>query len=233
MTPAASLDQLKSHLERLRRDSLDVVANAARIVFEGVQKLADQELKALNDYYKSAAAGLKAPKAAGAAGYQDMALQQLDLLQDTVQKVLGHARESLGILTATRSELARLVSAPPPAAAKALDTVVAPAQKAVADLRKVAEQAQKTAVKTAQDLRKTVEKELAAAEKKGRAAVRQTETRAREASATVKHKIGSVLDVTAPPVSKKAVSARPSPESRASRATSKAKQQPTRRKSGS
>lgn len=204
MAARDTLDQLKSQLERLRRDSLDVVAKASRIVFEGVQKLAEQELKALNDYYKSATAGLKIKGGPSAS-------QQLDLLQDTVQKVIGHARESLSILSDTRAELARLVgSGDLTTTSKALSKLATPAKKAMEDVKKAASKAQKSAAKTAQDVKKSLDKTQAPAEKKGRAAV--------------KNKIGSVLDVTPPPApAKKAVTARPSPESRAARAVSKAK----------
>lgn len=218
MAARDTLEQLKSHIDRLRRDSLEVVANASRIVFEGVQKLAEQELKALNDYYKSATAGLKAQGGSSAS-------QQLDLLQETVQKVISHARESLSILSDTRAELARLVgSGDASAASRALTRVTAPAQKAMEDVKKAASKAQKSAARTAQDVKKSLEKELALAEKKGRSAVKKGEAKAREVSKVVKNKIGSVLDIaTLPVVAKKAVTARPSPESRAARAASKAK----------
>lgn len=204
MAARDTLDQLKSQLERLRHDSLDVVAKASRIVFEGVQKLAEQELKALNDYYKSATAGLRIKGGPSAS-------QQLDLLQDTVQKVISHARESLSILSDTRAELARLVGPGDPAtASKALSKLATPAKKAMEDVKKAASMAQKSAAKAAQDVKKSLGKTPAPAEKKGRAAV--------------KNRVGSVLDVTPPPApAKKAVTARPSPESRAARAVSKAK----------
>ena len=220
MAARDTIDQLKAHIERLRRDSLDVVANASRIVFEGVQKLAEQELRAFNDYYKSAVNSAKATSGPG-----DLASAQLDLLQDTVQKVIAAARESLSILADTRAELARLVNNGGPGIdAKVLSKVTAPAQKAIEDVKKAASKAQATAAKTAAEVRKTLEKELAAAEKKGKAAIKQTETKAREVGKVVKNRIGSVLDITPPPaVAKKAVTAKPSPDSRAARAASMAK----------
>lgn len=220
MAARDTVDQLKAHIERLRRDSLDVVTNASRIVFEGVQKLAEQELRALNDYYKSA---VSSAKAAGGPG--DLASQQLDLIQDTVHKVIAAARESLSIIADTRKELTRLLGTGAEALeGKALIKVTAPAQKAIEDVKKTAAKAQATAAKTAAEVRKTLEKELAAAEKKGKAAVRQTETKAREVGKVVKNRIGSVLDIAPPPaVAKKAVTAKPSPDSRAARAASMAK----------
>jgi hypothetical protein len=220
MAARDTIDQLKAHIERLRRDSLDVVANASRIVFEGVQKLAEQELRALNDYYKSAVSSAKA-----ASGPGDLATAQLDLLQDTVLKVIGAARESLSIIADTRAELSRLVNTGGAGVdGKALAKVAAPAQKAIEEVKKAAAKAQATAAKTAAEVKKTLEKELAAAEKKGKAAVKQSEAKAREVGKVVKNRIGSVLDIAPPPaVAKKAVTAKPSPDSRAARAASLAK----------
>lgn len=228
MAAKDTIDQLKAHIERLRRDSLEVVANASRIVFEGVQKLAEQELQALNDYYKNAVGAVKSSRDSGG-GAKDLAAQQLDLLQDTVQKVISHARESLGIISSTRAELTRLLGVGESALdQKALTKITAPAQKAMEEVKKAAAKAQASAAKTAKEMKRTFEKELAYAEKKGKAVVKQTEAKAREVTQevtkVVKKNLGSVLDIAAPPVVvKKAVSARPSPESRAARAVSKAK----------
>lgn len=218
MAAGETIDQLKARLERLRSDSLDVVANASRIVFEGVQKLAEQELEALNGYYKSALSSAKS-----ATGPGDLASQQLDLLQDAVHKAIAAARESLGIIARTRAELVRLVgSTGGTLDGKALTKITAPAHKAIEDVRKLAATAQAAAANTAQDLKKTVEKELAQAEKKGKAMVEETSAQARKATAVVRTRIGSVLDIAAPPAAaKKAVTARPSPESRAARAAGK------------
>lgn len=215
------LEQLKTRIDKLRRDSLDVVTNANRIVYQGIQKLADQELKALNDYYKSAVASLKG--AGKSSSLKDVAATQLDLMQDTVTRVIAHARESLSIIADTRAELARLVSAGGPLSSKALSKAAEPAQKAIADVKKAAAKAQKTAAKTAKDVRKSLEKELAVVEKEGKAAIKKGEAKAREVGKTVKKQIESVLHVGAAPATKKAVTAKPSPESRAARAASKAK----------
>lgn len=215
------LEQFKARIDKLGRDSLDVVVNANRIVYQGIQKLADQELKALNDYYKGAVASLKGAKKGSS--IKDVASEQLDLMQDTVSKVIAHARESLSIIADTRAELARLVSAGGPLSSKALTQAVEPAQKAMQDVKNRAAKAQKTAVKTAKDARKSLEKELAYAEKKGKAAIKKGGAKAKEVSRSVKKQIESVLEVATPAVLKKAVTAKPSPESRAARAASKAK----------
>lgn len=226
MAAKDKIDQLKAQIEHMRKESLDVVSNASRIVLEGVQKLAEQELRALNDYFKSATGALKSPRSGNS--YQDMAAQQLDLLQETVQTVIGHARESLSIIADTRAELTRLIGNGASLDGKALSRVTEPAQKAMEDVRKAAAKAQQSAARTAADIKKTLDKELASAEKKGKAAVKQGETRAREVGKAVRRKIESVLDIAPPPTpAKKAVQARPSPESRAARAASKAKKPAT------
>ncbi|MGQ0619117.1 MAG: phasin family protein [Panacagrimonas sp.] len=219
------LEQFKARIDKLGRDSLDVVVNANRIVYQGIQKLADQELKALNDYYKGAVASLKGAKKGSS--IKDVATEQLDLMQDTVSKVIAHARESLTIIADTRAELARLVSAGGPLSSKALTQAVEPAQKAMQEVKKRAAKAQKTAVKTAADARKSLEKELAYAEKKGKAAIKKGKAKAKEVTQSVKESvekgIETVMEVAVPPALKKAVTAKPSPESRAARAASKAK----------
>jgi hypothetical protein len=224
MAAKQRLEQIRAQIEKLGRDSLDVVANANRIVLQGIQRLAEQELAALNEYYKSAVDSLKSARR-GDSSFKDIAVSQLDLMQETVNRVIANARESLTIIADTRAELARLIDRNDGTLSqKALEKVTAPAQKAIEDVRKAAEKAQKTAAETAESVKKSIEKEIAAAEKRGRAALSEGKARAGEVTATVRNTIGSVLDIAAPAaVVKKAVAARPSPESRASRATSKAK----------
>lgn len=215
------LDQLKSRIDQLRRDSLDVVANANRIVYQGIQKLADQELKALNEYYKSALASLKDAKKGDS--IKDVAAAQLDLMQDTVTRVIAHARESLSIIADTRAELARLVAVGGPLNSKALTKVAEPAQKAIEDVQKAVAKAQKSATRTAKDVKKSLEKEIAYAEKKGKAVIKKGEAKAKEVGEAVRQQLDTALDVAVPAALKKAVTAKPSPESRAARAVSKVK----------
>lgn len=224
MAAKDKIEQIRLQIEKLGRDSLDVVANANRIVLQGIQKLAEQELAALNEYYRNAMDSLKSART-GNSSIKDLATTQLDLMQDTVNRVIGNARESLRIVADTRAELARLISRDDGVLTpKALEKVTAPAQKAIEDVRRAAEKAQKTAAETAQSVKKAIEKEIASAEKKGRALAAEGKARAEEAATQVRHTVGSVLDISAPVAAvKKAVSVRPSPESRASRATSKAK----------
>lgn len=228
MATKLNFDQLKGQIERLRKDSLDVVANANKIVYGGVQKLADKELMALNDYYKSAVSSIKAARK-GDASLKDVAHKQIDLLQDTVNQVIAHARESVGIVAEARAELAKLVQS----SAKGvhvteskLGRAVAPAKKALVKAKVKAEAASKQASKAvkvarkdvkqeAKKLEKTVKTEVKAVEKKvgkiTKAVVADAKASARAGVAAAK---GAVARVTPTP----------SANSRASRATSKAKQ---------
>lgn len=250
MAAKQHLDQLRKQIEKLRSDSIGVVASANKIVYGGVQKLADRELKALNDYYKSALASIKS---ANKGDLRGLANQQLDLLQDTVNQVISHARESMSIVADTRAELARLVQKGVDGekiAVSRLDKAVAPAKKAVNKAKSVAQKASKDAGKTVskarsaaqkagKDAGKTVSKVRSVAEKAGKDAsstvskVRSVAQKAtQDAEKTVKkatevaRKAVAEGKATAVAAAKKVEYAFPAPSanSRASRATSKAKQ---------
>ena len=203
MAAKQHLDQLRQQIERLRKDSLDVVANANKIVYGGVQKLADRELKALNDYYRSA---LDSIKKANKSDLRGLAQQQLDLLQDTVNQVISHARESMGIVAETRAELSRLVQKGikgEKVALADLNKAAAPAKKAIAKVKtaakKAGDDARKSATKVGKQATATTKKVVASGKRTATAAIKKVEY---------------------------AVPA-PSPGSRASRATSRAKQAAT------
>ncbi len=203
MAAKQHLDQLKQQIERLRKDSLDVVANANRIVYGGVQKLADRELKALNDYYHSA---LDSIKKANKNDIRGLAQQQLDLLQDTVNQVISHARESMGIVAETRAELSKLVQKGikgEKVALADLNKAAAPAKKAIAKVKNAAQKAgqdaKKSATKVGKQATATTKKVVASGKRTATAAIKKVE-----------HAVPA-----------------PSPGSRASRATSRAKQAAT------
>jgi hypothetical protein len=199
MAAKQHLNQLKHQIEQLRKDSLSVVANANKIVSSGVQKLADRELKALNDYYRGA---LNSIKNANKNDLRGLAHEQLDLLQETANQLISHARESLGIVAETRAELAKLVQRGikgEKIALAELNSVSAPAKKAVGKVKIAAK-------KAGQDARKSVKKAGAQAK---RSASHALASGKRSAAAAVK-----AVEQALPP----------SPASRANRATSKAKQ---------
>lgn len=228
MATKLNFDQLKGQIERLRKDSLEVVANANKIVYGGVQKLADKELKALNDYYKSALASIKAARKDS---IKDVAHKQIDLLQETVNQVIAHARESVGVVAEARAELAKLVqhhANGKPVSESRLGKAVAPARKALAKAKakagaasgqaaKVVKSAQKTAKTEAKKVRTEVKAAGKTATKTASKTAKKVESRVRQVASKV-----SVEAKAGVAAAKKAVA--PSPDSRASRATSKAKE---------
>lgn len=228
------LDQIKAQFERLRKDSLESVANANRIVYEGVQKLADKELKALNDYYRLALLSIKRGKKSGDS-FKDIAQKQIELLQMTATKVLANARESLAIVAKTRAELAALVDKSiKTGSVPNLAQVTKPAKQAIKDVKAAALKARKQVDQMTAGARKAAKQEVQKDLKKAKSVVgkakaaldkvqAQTEAKASEVRTLVGQTLGSVLDIKTVPVAKKSVSAKPSPTSRASRATSKAK----------
>jgi hypothetical protein len=199
MAAKQHLEQLRKQIEKLRSDSVSVVANANKIVYSGVQKLADRELKALNDYYRSALASIKS---ANKSDLRGLAHHQLDLLQDTVNQVISHARESMSIVADTRAELAKLVQ-------KGVDgekVAVSRLNKAVAPARKAVAKAKSAARKAGKDAEKSVKK----AGGKAKAATRKAVASGRATAAAAVKKVEYAFPA-------------PTPGSRASRATSRAK----------
>ncbi|HWY23883.1 MAG TPA: phasin family protein [Nevskia sp.] len=196
---ATKFGQLKGELDKLRRDSLSVALNANKIVYSGVQKLADRELKALNDYYRSALDAIRS--ADRKQGLRSMATQQLDLLQDTVNQVIAHARESMSIVAETRAELSRLVDrgVKGGSVGKAqIERAAAPARKAVGKAKAAAKKAAGRSLKRARAVtRKAVTRKAAASGRRSAVAARKVTVKAARTN-------------------------RGYPESRASRATSRA-----------
>ncbi len=218
-----SFKHLKTSIEKIRKDSLEVVVQANKIVTQGVQRLAEHELKALNDTYKNVLASLHAAKSGES--IKDLAAKQLDLMQDTVNRLISGARHSLSIVADTRQELVGLVQKGLKTGVVAeteLNKITAKAKQAIAEVRSAAVDAQKTAAGISSQARNSADKVVAA-----------VKTDAKKMAATVKsdvkivkHKLGSVLDIKAKsaPVKKPVVAAKPSSNSRAAAASSKAKQ---------
>ncbi|MDR3416205.1 MAG: phasin family protein [Nevskia sp.] len=192
-----TLDQLRHQIEQLRKDSFTVVTNANRIVYNGVQKLADRELQALNDYYHAAITSIRN---ADRGDLRGLAHTQLDLLQETVNQVIGHARESMSIVADTRAELTKLVQKGmkgEKVPASKLSKAAAPARKAVGKVKAAAKKASK-------DAGKSVRK----AGTHAKAATRKAASSGKRSATAAMKAVESVL---------------PSPDSRAARATSRAK----------
>lgn len=187
MDAKASISQLKDHAERLRREALDVASNARQIVFQGLERLVEQEIKALNNYYKSA---LKSARKGAPA--RELAKDQVTLLQETMESLVRNARESLSIISDTRAELARLTTQDSALSAKDIERVTRPAKKALREAGKSAQKARSTAEKTARKMSKDLTGEVKSARKsasknakKASKAVSKTATKARKAAKKV------------------------------------------------
>ncbi|WP_293373170.1 phasin family protein [Nevskia sp.] len=238
-------------LLQMARQSLDTLGNANQIVYGGVQKLADAELKALNDYYKAAVSSLK--RARGEKDLKSTAQKQADLLQEAVSKLIGNARASLSVVADARDELAKLVkgnAAGAPLSAARLEKAMAPAVKALEKIKAEAKKAGEKAGLTVKTAKKDIKAEVAKVEKALKADVKavkkdvkaksktiekavKTEVKAaKKVAKAVEKKVVKTAKVVEKKVeasvaeAKKAVTRAvptPSPNSRASRATSAAK----------
>jgi len=220
MAANARFHKLKRQVEKLRKDSLDLVGSANKILYQGVQKLADKELKALNEYYKSAVASIKK---ADRADLKGAAKEQIDLLQDTVNTVIGHARESLAVVAEARSEIAKLVQKGmrgDKVKEAQLKKAVAPARKAVKDVGAAAKSAGKQASKR-------VRKAAAGANKPAAKTEKSVITAARQAASKAVTDVRSGAKSAAASLNLAVSKVTPSPGSRAGRATSKAKEAAT------
>ena len=215
-------DQIKTSFDKLRKDSLDVVANANKIVSQGVHRLAEHELKALNETYRTVLASLKDAKKGDS--IKDVAGRQLDVMQDSVNKLIASTRESISILADTRQELAGLVSGGLKSGAVAeaeLAKVAGKAKKAVEGVKLAAADAQKKAGQVTAQAKASAGKVAASVQ----ADAHKVAAVVRKDVKIVKQRVGSVLDIKpkAAAVKKPVVAVKPSANSRANRATSKAK----------
>lgn len=151
-----AIDQFRDQFDKLRKESIETVATANRIVSKGVQKLADKELNALNDYYQELVSQVKSARRGES--IKDLAARQLDLMQDTVNKVIANARESFATVAEVRDELTKLVQRKSDKfAMPELEKVKAPAKKAFGKVKKAAVEAEKKAVEIVSRLDDTVE----------------------------------------------------------------------------
>jgi len=215
-------DQIKTSFDKLRKDSLDVVSSANKIVSQGVQRLAEHELKALNETYKTVLASLKDAKKGDS--IKDVAGKQLDVMQDSVNKLIASTRESIGILADTRQELASLVSGGLKTGAVAeaeLAKVADKAKKAVEGVKAAAADAQKKAGVVGAQAKASADKVAATV----KADAKKVIGTVKKDAGAIKQRVGSVLDIKpkAAPVKKPVLAVKPSANSRANRATSKAK----------
>ena len=185
-------DQIKTSFDKLRRDSLEVVGNANKIVSQGVQRLADHELKALNETYKTLLASLKDAK--NGDSIKDAAAKQLDVMQDSVNKLIASTRESIGILADTRQELAGLVGGGLKTGAVAeaeLAKVTDKAKKAVEGVKAAAVDAQKKAGVVGSQAKASADKVAATV----KADAKKVVGTVKKDVGAIKQRVGSVLDI--------------------------------------
>lgn len=207
MDAANKLDRMRAQLEKLRKDSLDTVVAANKIVYQGVQRVADHELKTLNDTYRAALGSLKQVKRSD--GLKGVAGKQVDVLQDAANRIIASARESLEIVAETRQELTKMIQKnlkDGKISSAEIERTAKQARKAVTKVRdsarKAAKNAQKKSIGTAKPAHKAAKKAVTkSAPTKPRSTVRRSKAVAAESVSTLV----------------------PSPNSRASRATSRAK----------
>lgn len=201
MAVTNKIDQICTQLEDLRKDSLDMVVAANKIVYQGVQRVADHELKALNDTYRAALDSLKKVKRSDS--LKSVTSKQIDVLQEAANRIIASAREALEIVAETRLELTKLmqknlkggkvssaeIERTTKRARKAVTKVRDSARKAAKSGKKSAKKAVKTVKKqtssTAKTLRKTAVKTVKSAPKKARGTARRSMAVAAESISTL------------------------------------------------
>lgn len=97
------ITKLRRDVDTLRRNYTGAFTSANRAVYDGIEKLAEHELTAIKTHYEQAIASLKTLSQGGAP--RELAAAQLQLLQDTIDRIMLNARESLTILEDTRSHI--------------------------------------------------------------------------------------------------------------------------------
>lgn len=97
------ITKLRRDVDTLRRNYTGAFTSANRAVYDGIEKLAEHELTAIKTHYEQAIASLKTLSQGGAP--RELAAAQLQLLQDTIDRIMLNARESLMILEDTRSHI--------------------------------------------------------------------------------------------------------------------------------
>ena len=151
MAAKKKLAKLKTQMEDVRGIAIETVISANKIVYEGIQRLAEHELDELQKSYKTVVDGLKASSRKG--DIKSTAQAQLDLLQQTIDQIIANARTSVQIITETRTALTDALSSGlqgKPSAKKDLSTAKKQATAAAKQVRK-ATQTARAAVESAVD----------------------------------------------------------------------------------
>ena len=190
MAAKKKLAKLKTQMEDVRGIAIETVISANKIVYEGIQRLAEHELDELQKSYKTVVDGLKASSRKG--DIKSTAQAQLDLLQQTIDQIIANARTSVQIITETRTALTDALSSGlqgKPSAKKDLST------------------AKKQATAAAKQVRKATQTARAAAESAVDAASKQIEGAATKTATTGKRGTGrSQSTTTRKPATKRTTS---------------------------
>lgn len=107
MAVKSQVDKIKDQVKQLRKAYADTVASANKAVSKGLEKLADQELKAVRKHYEEAIKDLK--KAGKKGNVRDVAKAQAKVLQNSLDQVVKSARDSVNIISSTSNELADIL----------------------------------------------------------------------------------------------------------------------------
>ncbi|MDT0635161.1 TIGR01841 family phasin [Spectribacter hydrogenoxidans] len=95
--------QLRKEVDKLRKSYTKAMTSTNKAVFDGIERLAEHELNAIKKHYEEALKNIKSLRKGG--DPRDIATSQLRLMQDTIDRILANARESLQILDKTRQQI--------------------------------------------------------------------------------------------------------------------------------
>ncbi len=101
------IDQIAGQIRKLRKNYTSAAASANKVVSGGIERLADQELKAVRRHYEQAVKGLK--DASNKGNVRDIAQAQVKVLQGTLENIIQSARDSISIITSTSRDLAKVL----------------------------------------------------------------------------------------------------------------------------
>lgn len=179
------LDQVRNRLEHLRHDALEMVTSVNKVVFGGVQRLADHELRTLNQAYATALRSLRTARKTPKGNLKDLSALQIDTLQELADQVIANARQAIKIVAETRSQLTETVKKGGKATTRELTRAVAPARR---ELKRTGTAARKAATKSRQVTRKTKRKTATSSRPAARPAARRPSPNSRAGRATTRAK---------------------------------------------
>lgn len=169
------ITQLREDVDRLRKSYTGAMTSANKAVSDGIEKLAEHELAAIKKHYEVALKNIKSLRKGG--DPRDLATAQLRLLQETMDRIISNARESLKILEKTRDNISKDVRkelSGSSAKAKTKSPTKKPAAKKPAAKKKAPAQRSTTTKKTTSSSKAGVKKTSAKAPAKKTAAKKTT-----------------------------------------------------------